>query len=161
MPFNPDALTIVDCGEFHTAQVKARAYACSARSPYGSLLNNQYLGLGWQGAVWHIGQLQGVVDIDLNTDYATVVYNNEQAQGLTDENLIDEARQRLRFLVQQVLSVQRVFVLQTLFPTDFRPPTLGGPFPRLHCLSVQCVQAKSAQELAQKLAGKTWDTYCG
>jgi len=161
MPFHPDVLTIVECGEFYAEQVKARAYACSASSPYASLPNNQYLGLGWQGAVRHLGQLQGVVDIDLNTDDATVVYNNEQAHGLTDEKLIEEARQRLRLLVHRVLSVERVFVLQTLFPTDFRPPTLDEPFPHPHCLPVQCVQAQSAQELAHKLAGKTWDNYCG
>ena len=155
MPFNPDVLTIVECGESRAFSVNARAYACSARSPSGSLPNNQYLGLGWQGAIRHIGQVQGVVDIDLNTDDATVVYNNEPAPGLTDEQLIEEARQRLRLLVQHVLSVQRVFVLQALFPTEFRPPAFGGPFPRPHCLPVQCVHAQSAQELAQKLAGKT------
>lgn len=161
MLFHPDALTIVDCGEFHAAQVKARAYACSAKSLPGVLPHTRYLGLGWQGAVRHIGQVQGVVDIDLNTEYATVVGNHEQAQGLTDEQLIQEARQRLRLLVQQVLSVQRVFVLKALFPTDFRQPTLGEPFPRPHYLPVQCLQAQSAQELSRKLAGKTWDNYCG
>jgi hypothetical protein len=161
MPFHPDMLTIVDCGGFYAAQVRASAYACPANNSAGGFPNNQYLGLGWHGAVRCIGQLQGMVDIDLNTDYATVVCNNETARGLTDEQLVQAARHRLRLLVHQVLNVQRIFVLQALFPTEFGPPTPGELLPPRRCLPVRCVQAHSAEDLARKLTGKTWDNYCG
>ncbi|AIZ62805.1 hypothetical protein PK28_02305 [Hymenobacter sp. DG25B] len=160
MPFTFDQLTIVNCGDFYEAQAGANAYACPAEGRNGSFRNNQYMGLYNKMAVRQIGQLRGIVDIDLVSGVATVYRNNERQQGLTDDQLVDQARQRLDVMFPEEKNVQRVFVLSELFPTEFLKPTPGGMFPRKTYLPVACVMADSAEDLARKLDGKNWDDYC-
>jgi hypothetical protein len=153
---NQDRLTIVNCGSFHTPQVAAEAYACPAAGKNGAFENNQYLGLCWHRAVRHVGQVRGVVDINPQTGLATVVWNNEQTNGLTDAALVQHARERLLLMFPNEESVQRVFVLGGLFETNFVKPTSRGMQYRKTYRSVAPLQPTSAQDLAMLLDGREW-----
>ena len=160
MKLNLDRLTVVNCGQNYEREAAAGAYACPADGPQGSFQNNQYMGLCWQRAVRLVGPLHGVVDIDPISGLATLLWNNEKANGLSDDALIVQARELLPLMFPQKKTVQRVFVLGDMQETRFHKDTPGGMFPRKKYLNVQCLKATTAADLAQKLNDKDWTTFC-
>lgn len=160
MKFLTDRLTVVNCGSFHSQQVKAGAYACPAEGGAGSFKNHEYLALCWNKAARLVGRLHGVVDVNLQANSADVWWNNERTNGLSDEDLKEQARERLKIMFPDAKTTQRVFVLGELFPTQFHKHTAGGMYQRKLYFNVECLQPNSAEDLAQKLNGKQWNSYC-
>lgn len=157
MHFLPNRLTVANCSIFHAQQVNALAYACPSGSGTSSFLNHEYFALYWKGAARAVARLHGIVNIDPQSGFAYVHCNNELRNGLTNQALETQARERLQQMFPKVKKQQKVFVLGPLYPTLFYKPTAGGMLHRKLYFDVGSMQPQSAQDLARKLSGLHWE----
>lgn len=156
-------LDVVNCGEFHSAQLTNEVYACPATGGAYSHKRCEYLGLYWGKAVRAVGRIKGVVDVDplLAAGSEVVLWNNEEPATYSAEQLKAEARQRLEDCFPKAKRAEnrrphRVFVLGDVTETNFEKTSKGGMFTSKIYFDARELQIESAIDLATKLRTKTW-----
>ena len=158
-------LDVVNCGEFHKAQVDNEVYACPAKGGAYSHKRCEFLGMYWGKSVNRVGRIAGIVDVHpLNSALDRVCWNNADPAVMSNTALMEEARKRLEACFPKKtkdshLTPHRVFVLDELTKTDFRKTSPGGMFTSKIYFDVDPYQPTSTASLADTLKTKTWAEY--
>jgi hypothetical protein len=147
-------LDVVNCKVSFDSVVKHEIYTCPAQPGAYSHRRSFYFGTYGNKRVEKISQIQAVVDLESENE-ASLLWNNV---SLSDEELIKIARDRRQEIGDSWYPV-RVFILDKMYPTNFVKASSGGMFVSKQYFDIGKLKAVSAEDLAQKLEGETWENY--
>lgn len=147
-------LDVVNCGVSFNSVVEHEIYTCPAKPGAFSHRRSLYFGTYRNRCVEKISQIQAVVDLE-SEGKASLLWNNV---SLPEEELIKIARERRQKIRDSWYPV-RVFILDDMYPTDFVKASPGGMFVSKQYFDIGKLKAINAEDLAQKLEGKTWKNY--
>lgn len=149
-------LDVVNCKLSFDSVLKHQIYTCPTRSGQYSHRRSLYFGTYRTKQVERIAQIEAVVDLESESEDEAVLVWKNVAQS--DTELIEIAKQRRQQTGDTWYPV-RVFVLSDLHRTHFTKTSPGGMFGNKQYFDVRHLKANDANDLAEKLKGKTWETY--
>ena len=147
-------LDVVNCKSSFDSVLQHKIYTCPAQGGSYNHRRSLYFGTYRNKCVEQIAQIEAVVDLE-SEDEAVVVWRNDSR---TEEELVEiaiERRQKIGDLWYPV----RIFVLGDLYSTDFVKASSGGMFVSKQYFDIAKLKVSSAEDLAAKLSGKTWENY--
>lgn len=152
-------LDVVNCGAFFEKLIETGVYVClTTGGPYKHG-RCEYLGMYWWKSVRRVATILGVVDVDaIKEGEANILWNNTAQGEISDEKLIELARQRFYNAYPDKDWIGRVFVLGPLIETDFQKDSRGGMLGSKQYFDVKKLKADSIEDLAKKLKKYDWSS---
>lgn len=147
-------LDVVNCKLGFDSVLQHKIYTCPAAGGQRSHRRSLYFGTYRTKQVERIAQIEAVVDLE-SEDEAILVWKNV---AQSDTELIAIAKERRQETGDTWYPV-RVFVLSDLHQTYFTKTSPGGMFGNKQYFDVRHLKANDANDLAEKLKGKTWENY--
>ena len=146
-------LDVINCAGSYDAVINQRAYVCPGAGAGGAYSHRRcrYFGSYRDKCVDHVAKIRAVVEIDAERN-ATLRWNNSKELKGTLKN---EAHEKHCGQYPNMLPAL-VFLLGELHPTDFRKASKGGMYGSKKYFDVD---AKSVEELAVQLGGRTWEAW--
>jgi hypothetical protein len=147
-------LDVVNCSGSFDSVVDHKIYTCPAQPGSYNHRRSLYFGTYRNRCVEKISRIEAVVDLE-SEDAASLLWSND---GRTKEELIKSARDRRQEIGDSWYPV-RVFILDKMYPTNFVKASSGGMYVSKRYFDIGKLKAINAEDLAQKLKGKTWENY--
>lgn len=147
-------LDIVNCKGSFDSVLEHKIYTCPAQTGSYNHRRSLYFGTYRNKCVEQISQIEAVVDLE-SEDEASLLWNNISRP---EEDLIKIARERRQEIGDSWYPV-RVFILDDMYATNFVKASSGGMFVSKQYFDIGKLKAMDAEDLAQKLSGKTWENY--
>ena len=153
-------MDICNCAQKSAELIEAETYICRAEGGAYSHHRCEYLGMYWNKCVWKIAKIKGVVDIysynsPIETSRTEVLWNNE-VSSLSNEALVALAKEKFqKAYVNDTNWNGRVFVLDSLYDTEFIKESYGGMRNKRY-VKVGNDRNESVEDIAQGLRGKKW-----
>ena len=144
-------LDAVNCTGIPEDVLVHNVYMCPATGGAYSHDRCRYFGMYRNKCVEQVAEIEAVVDVELRGEAKLKWKNAEIPEG----ELCASARAKAAQLRPEMESV-RVFLLGTLFPTEFRKDSRGGMQGSKIYFDIAALGAKDAGELAEMLKGKNW-----
>ena len=147
-------LDIVNCKGSFDSVLEHKIYTCPAQTGSYNHRRSLYFGTYRNKCVEQISQIEAVVDLE-SEDEASLLWNNISRP---EKELIKIARERRQEIGDSWYPV-RVFILDDMYATNFVKASSGGMFVSKQYFDIGKLKAMDAEDLAQKLSGKTWENY--
>ncbi|MFN5857564.1 MAG: hypothetical protein ACK456_16990 [Pseudanabaenaceae cyanobacterium] len=147
-------LDVVNCKGSFDSVLAHKMYTCPAQGGSYNHRRSLYFGTYRNKCVEQISKIQAVVDLE-SIDEGHLVWSNTEKPK---EKLIQIAIERVQKIGESWYPV-RVFLLDDMHPTSFVKASPGGMFGSKKYFDIGKLKATDAADLAQKLAGKTWENY--
>ena len=144
-------LDAVNCTGIPEDILVHNVYMCPATGGAYSHDRCRYFGMYRNKCVEQVAEIEAVVDVEPRGEAKLKWKNAEIPEG----ELCASARAKAAQLRPEMESV-RVFLLGTLFPTEFRKDSRGGMQGSKIYFDIAALGAKDAGELAEMLKGKNW-----
>jgi hypothetical protein len=155
LPSWKDRLDVINCAGIPEDILTGGVYMCPAEGGAYSHQRARYFGMYRNKRVDHLAEIEGVVDIDLDTGTAEMNWNNSSK---SDGDLTALARDKVDKLRPDA-GPTRVFLLGDIYQTDFQKDSAGGMQSSKRYFDIGYLQAKDASELAALLKGKRWSEW--
>lgn len=146
-----NTLDVVNCARIPDDILVHHVYMCPATSGHYSHKRCRYFGMYRSKAVEQVALIKGLVELE-STTKGIVKWKNVDAP---DADLVAEARASHQAGRPGYFPI-RVFVLDNLYPTTFIKSTSGGMQGSKQYFDVSRLNVTTADELSQKLNGKSW-----
>ena len=143
-------LDVVNCASLPDDLLIHGVYMCPATGGPYTHGRCRYLGMYRNKRVERIAEIEAVVDVE-SDDKATIKWRNVPG---APSQFIARAQEKARLRAEE--RPLRVFVLGTLYETDFQKDSPGGMQSSKQYFPIASFNAKSAAELANALRGKAW-----
>jgi hypothetical protein len=147
-------LDVVNCASWPEEVLNKKAYICPASGGAYSHSRCKYFGMYKDKTVSKIALIEAVVDIE-DPEKLSIKWKNINED---DKKIKETAFHKARELRPDEYPV-RVFLLKELFDTNFSKDTTGGMQNSKTYFDIAKLNPSSAQDLAEKLNGKTWSNY--
>lgn len=154
---NPsETLDIVNCAnaDFRQTVFSHNVYLCPAQGGAYKHKQCKYLGIYWDKRVGAVAEIEAVIDVH-SEDEAFVYFINGNRKT---EDYISRAKDKALQLRPNDLPV-RVFLLDNLQSTDFIKDSPGGMFGSKIYLNIHDLDVNNAEDLGEKLDGKTYSEF--
>jgi hypothetical protein len=148
-------LDVVNCKLTFDSVLQHKIYRCPAQGGQYNHRRSLYFGTYRNKHVEQIAKIEAVVDIE-SQDEANLLWSNDS--GLEIKLIKEIALERLQKTGDSYYP-RRVFVLSNLFPTDFIKASSGGMQSSKQYFDIRKLKVVDAEDLAEKLRGKTWENY--
>jgi hypothetical protein len=148
-------LDVVNCSGIPTDVTDHGVYICPAEGGPYKHSRAKYFGMYQKKTVGHIAHIDAVVRFGAD-GMASIQWNN----GDTSDDALVARASELRASLRPGAAV-RVFLLGQRFATDFKKTTSGGLQGSKLYFDVARLEPKSAEDLAAKLLGKSWNDLRG
>jgi hypothetical protein len=147
-------LDVVNCRGSFDSVLQHKMYICPAQGGSYNHRRSLYFGTYRNKCVEQISQIEAVIDLE-SEDEATMVWRNDSR---TEKDLVEIAIERRQKIGDSWYPV-RIFVLGDMYPTNFVKASSGGMFVSKQYFDIAKLNVSSAEDLAVKLTGKTWENY--
>ena len=147
-------LDVVNCRSSFDSVLQHRIYTCPTQGGQYNHRRCLYFGTYRSKRVEQVAKIEAVVDLESANEGSLVWRNDDRPE----EELIKIAIKRRQETGDDWYPV-RVFVLSNMHPTNFVKASSGGMFGSKQYFDIGRLQAENAADLAEKLEGKTWETY--
>lgn len=147
-------LDVVNCAGIPEDILVGKVYMCPATGGAYSHARCKYFGMYRQKRVERVALIEAVVDVELGVDEKLKWSNVDRNAA----DLCKVARKKVEDLRSEA-GPTRVFILGPQFETDFRKDSPGGMMSSKRYFDVSALQATSAEQLAEELAGKSWSAF--
>jgi hypothetical protein len=154
LPSWSNYLDVVNCATMYREILDGNVYLCPATGGHYNHRRCRFFGMYREKCVSLVALIRSVVDVT-NPTSATIRWKNTDD---TNDDLIKLATAAVQRFRPDRYPV-RVFVLEQPVKTSFTKDTKGGMLGSKQYFDISHLNAKSAEELAQKLQGKTWSNY--
>lgn len=147
-------LDVVNCARLPEDVIEKNVYRCPAEGGAYSHRRCKYFGMYRNKCVEKIALIKAVVDVE-STDNARVLWKNVPEES--EEFLKNVAKEKVALLKPDT-DPTRIFLLDQLYPTDFRKDTSGGMRGNKQYFDISVLKPEDAEELARALTGRTWSS---
>lgn len=147
-------LDVVNCKGSFDSILENKIYTCPTQGGAYNHRRSLYFGTYRSKCVEQIAQVEAVVDLE-SEDEASLVWKNDSRP---ESELIEIAIERRKKTGDSWYPV-RVFVLGDMHSTNFVKASSGGMFVSKQYFDIGKLKVSDAKDLAEKLKGKTWETY--
>jgi hypothetical protein len=147
-------LDVVNCRGSFDSVLQHKIYTCPAQGGSYNHRRSLYFGTYRNKCVEQISQIEAVIDLE-SEDEATMVWRNDSR---TEKDLVEIAIERRQKSGDSWYPV-RIFVLGDMYLTNFVKASSGGMFVSKQYFDIAKLKVSSAEDLAVKLTGKTWENY--
>jgi hypothetical protein len=147
-------LDVVNCKGSFDSVLQHKIYTCPAQGGSYNHRRSLYFGTYRNKCVEQISQIEAVIDLE-SEDEATIVWRNDSR---TEKDLVEVAIERRQQIGDSWYPV-RIFLLGDMYHTNFVKASSGGMFVSKQYFDIAKLKVSSAEDLAVKLTGKTWENY--
>jgi hypothetical protein len=149
-------LDVVNCKGGFDSVLANKIYTCPTQGGSYNHRRSLYFGTYRNKCVEQVAQIEAVVDLESEDEAeASLVWRNDSR---SESELIKIAIERRGKTGDSWYPV-RVFVLGDMHSTNFSKASSGGMFVSKQYFDIGKLKALDAKDLAEKLEGKTWETY--
>jgi hypothetical protein len=147
-------LDIVNCTGSFDSVLQNKIYVCPAQGGNYNHRRSLYFGTYRNKCVEHIAKIEGVVDLESENEAHLLWKNDSRSEAELKKIAVERNKQKGYFSYPE-----RVFILSDLFPTNFIKVSPGGMFGNKKYFDIRKLKIVDAEDLAEKLRGKTWENY--
>jgi hypothetical protein len=147
-------IDVANCGEIPDDILKGKVYMCPATAGAYSHSRCKYFGMYRNKKVERVAMIEAVIDVELAVS-ETVRWNNGDRPK---KDLCDIARNKVKTL-RPADGPTRVFILGPQFETDFAKDSPSGMRGSKQYFDISELNAKDAEDLANKLRGRPWSDF--
>jgi hypothetical protein len=149
-------LDVVNCKGGFDSVLEHKIYTCPTQGGSYNHRRSLYFGTYRNKCVEQIAQIEAVVDLESEDEAeASLVWRNDSR---SESELIKIAIERRGKTGDSWYPV-RVFLLGDMHSTNFAKASSGGMFVSKQYFDIGKLKALDSKDLAEKLKGKTWETY--
>ena len=154
LPSWKQLLDVINCAGIPEDILVNNVYMCPATAGAYSHRRSKYFGMYRQKRVEYISDIEAVIDIE-DEITATLLWNNSDKQF---EQLQEYAKNKVAMLRPDEYPI-RVFILSTLFETNFVKDSPGGMLGSKQYFDTSRLEPENAQDLAEKLNLNVWSNW--
>jgi len=147
-------LDVVNCSGRPSEITAENVYICPATGGAYNHSRARFFGMYRGKAVRHVAVIEAVIDL-IADGTVNLRWKNVETP---DAELVARATEKSHRL-RPGADALRVFLLGTLYETDFKKPTKGGMQTSKRYFDVERLVAADAADLADKLRNKSWANY--
>ncbi|HEX8986313.1 MAG TPA: hypothetical protein VF816_00005 [Rhodocyclaceae bacterium] len=148
-------LDVINCAGLPEDITEGGVYMCPAESGAYNHGRARFFGMYRDKRVELVAEIEAVADIDLQNGASAVKWKNLPG---SDDEYLSRAVAKVREM-RPTDGPTRVFLLGSLYPTNFQKDSPGGMFSSKRYFNIAGLDALDASELARYLDGRRWSEF--